>query len=86
MKRVCITAFLLSLVLTLTACAPGESSNEQPKSPPKFTKIDAPLTLNGTEPGTDIPRGSVVYHWANGITEVYGPNNKRIFIAKHKFG
>jgi hypothetical protein len=50
-------------------------------SPIEFTKITAPLTLNGEEPGTDIPWGSVVYHWANGITEVYGADNKRIFIA-----
>ena len=47
-----------------------------------FTKITAPLTLDGTKPGTDIPWGSVVYHWADGITEVYGPDNNRIFIAK----
>ena len=47
-----------------------------------FTRITAPLTLDGTKPGTDIPWGSVVYHWANGITEVYGPDNNRIFIAK----
>jgi hypothetical protein len=51
-------------------------------SPIEFTKITAPLTLNGEEPSTDIPWGSVVYHWANGITEVYGADNNRIFIAK----
>ncbi len=50
--------------------------------PTVFTVITAPLTLDGTKPGTDIPWGSVVYHWANGITEVYGPDNNRIFIAK----
>ena len=32
--------------------------------------------------GFHIPQGSVVYHWANGITEVYGPDNTRILIAK----
>ena len=32
--------------------------------------------------GFHIPQGSVVYHWANGITEVYGPDNKRILITK----
>ncbi len=50
--------------------------------PIEFDKITAPLTLDGTKPGTDIPWGSVVYHWANGITEVYGADNKRIFIAR----
>jgi len=58
------------------------TTTTQSKSPPQFTKIDAPLTLDGTKPGTDIPKVSVVYHWANGITEVYGPNNKLIFVAK----
>ncbi len=83
MRSIYVTAFLFGLVFTLTACAsPTESTTTQPQSPPQFTKIDAPLTLDGTKPGTDIPFGSVVYHWANGITEVYGPNNNRIFIAK----
>jgi len=50
--------------------------------PFEFDKITAPLTLDRTETGTDIPWGSVVYHWANGITEVYGADNKRIFIAR----
>ncbi len=83
MRGIYITTVLVGLVLTLTACAtPRESTTTQMQSPPQFTKITAPLTLDGTKPGTDIPRGSVVYHWANGITEVYGPDNKRIFIAK----
>lgn len=83
MRKVYIAAFLVSMVFTLTACAaPRASGTMQTQSPPQFTKIEAPLTLDGTKPGTDIPRGSVVYHWANGITEVYGPDNKRIFIAK----
>ncbi len=83
MRRIYVTAFLFGLVSTLTACAsPTESTTTQTQSPPQFTIIDAPLTLDGTKPGTDILRGSVVYHWANGITEVYGPDNNRIFIAK----
>lgn len=83
MRIVHIAAFLVSLTLTLTACAtPSESTTTQPQSPPQFTKINAPLTLDGTKPGTDIPRGSVVYHWANGITEVYGPDKELVFIAK----
>ena len=47
-----------------------------------FTVITAPLTLDGTQPGTQIPWGSTIIHWANGITEAYGPDNNRIFIAK----
>ncbi|GAH34060.1 unnamed protein product, partial [marine sediment metagenome] len=48
-----------------------------------YKKITAPLSLNkGEENATVIPYGSVIYHWANGITEVYGPDNERIFIAR----
>ncbi len=78
-----IAILLIAVSLILTACAsPTESTTTQTQSPPQFTKITAPLTRNGTKPGTDIPRGSVVYHWANGITEVYGPTDKLIFVAK----
>jgi hypothetical protein len=48
----------------------------------EFTKITGQLTLNQGEYGTYIPWGSIIYHWATGITEVYGPDNNRIFIAK----
>jgi hypothetical protein len=76
---------VVAVLVTLAACtsppttspAPTESINTI-----EFTKITAPLSLNEQEPGTHIPYGSVIYHWANGITEVYGPDNTRIFIAK----
>lgn len=47
----------------------------------EFKKITAPLSLNEEENATVIPYGSVIIHWANGITEVYGPDNELIFIA-----
>jgi len=47
-----------------------------------FAVITAPLSLNKEANTTHIPQGSVIHHWANGITEVYGPDNNRLFIAK----
>ena len=47
-----------------------------------FAVITAPLSLNKGDNAIHIPHGSVIYHWANGITEVYGPDNNRLFIAR----
>ena len=48
-----------------------------------FTKVTEPFCVDPEEQhGFHIPQGSVIYHWANGITEVYGPDNKRILITK----
>ena len=48
-----------------------------------FTKVTGPFTLTSDETGgTSIPYGSVITHWRNGITEVTGPDNKRILLAK----
>jgi len=48
-----------------------------------FTKITGPLTLASDETGgTFIPYGAVIIHWANGITEVTGADNRRILLAK----
>ena len=48
-----------------------------------ITKIIRPFTLTGDGVhGTPVPNGSVITHWANGITEVTGPDNKRIILAK----
>jgi hypothetical protein len=46
-----------------------------------FTKITEALTVSENQTGTRIPCGSVIYHWANGITEAYSANNSLIFIA-----
>ena len=48
----------------------------------EFTKVTAPFTIDPEQEGFRIPQGSVIYHWANGITEVYGPDNTRILIAR----
>jgi len=48
-----------------------------------FTKVTEPFSIDPeVSYGFQIPQGSVIYHWANGITEVYGPDNKRILITK----
>jgi len=64
---------------------------ERPPSD-EFIKITGALTVVGSIPAgesdiyegrvTCIPDGSAVYHWSNGITEVFGPDKKRIFIAR----
>lgn len=49
----------------------------------QFITITLPLTLVVSDAGgTHIPYGSVIYHWANGITEVYLPDGNRFFVAK----
>ena len=47
-----------------------------------FAVINTPLSLNKGDNATYIPHGSVIYHWADGITEVYGPDNNRLFTAR----
>ncbi len=47
-----------------------------------FTRVLSPFTLiPGDTEGTPLPIGSVIYHWDNGVTEVVGPDKKRILIA-----
>jgi hypothetical protein len=41
-----------------------------------------PQTEHQNGPATYIQYGSIIYYWANGITEVFGPDGKRILIAK----
>jgi len=48
-----------------------------------FTKVTSMFSVDPEdEHGFQIPQGSTIYHWANGITEVYGPDNQRILITK----
>ncbi len=49
--------------------------------PSQFTKVEAPFSVDPETPGTSIPRGSTIYHWANGITEVDGPNGDCMLVA-----
>ena len=77
MKKLIIGLIAILLLLVPVSCA------KAPAPAPQFAKITAPLSLNEEEENaTVIPYGSVIYHWANGITEVYGPDNERIFIAR----
>jgi len=77
MKGLVIVCALALLAMLIAGC------QQQPSQELKFTKVTAPLSVNPEDPyGFHIPQGSVVYHWANGITEVYGPDNTRILIAK----
>jgi hypothetical protein len=75
-----------------TATAPVTLALQRPPVD-DFVKVQAPFILGSphtplpTDPSKSvgifvIPYGSVIYHWANGITEVFGPDEKRILIAK----
>jgi hypothetical protein len=81
-KLIVLCAVALTALLVLALAVGCGNTVPQGKSP-QFEKITAPLSLNEEEENaTLIPYGSVIYHWANGITEVYGLDNTRIFIAK----
>jgi len=86
-----ISCAIIVILLVLGPALPGcdqskpqdEAKEYQLRGDEEFTIVTAPLSLNeDDEYGTVIPYGSVIYHWDNDITEVYGPDNIRIFIAK----
>ena len=72
MKKKHVSKIIILLVICLLAFGCRQ----------EFTKVTAPFTVDPESEGFRIPQGSVIYHWANGITEVYGPDNTRILIAK----
>ena len=79
-KRLTSLLVILSAVLLLLlGCGQPNPYNIQDDG---FAVITAPLSLNKGDNTTYIPHGSVIYHWANGITEVYGPDNHRLFITR----
>jgi hypothetical protein len=81
MKRLNVSGIIILLVISLLISGCGQASPQGKTQ--EFQKITASLSLiQDDEYGTIIPYGSVIYHWANGITEVYGPDNTRILIAK----
>jgi hypothetical protein len=49
----------------------------------RLTIIGAPLSLVDDGNGTFIPYGSVIYHWSNGITEAFGPDKTRLWMARN---
>lgn len=77
--RIIITNILLISSLLTVGCGQANPYNVKDDG---FAVITAPLSLNKGDNATYIPHGSVIYHWANGITEVYGPDNNRLFIAR----
>ena len=77
MKGPVIICALALLAMLIAGC------QQQPSQELEFTKVTAEFSVNPEEQHVfHIPQGSVIYHWANGITEVYGPDNTRILIAK----
>ena len=59
-----------------------EPLHPPPSEAQEYKKVTAPLYLYSEEDAIFIPYGSVIRHWTNGITEVYGPDNELTFIAK----
>ena len=89
MKSILLTSIitLLLLGLVMPGCRQsepehGDGQEYQFKGDEQFTVVTFGFTLNEGGAGTLIPYGSTIYHWDNGITEVYGPDNVRILIAK----
>ena len=68
--------------------APLSSDSTSSYQPPPltdalhFSVITAGLEFDPSQSGTQIPWGSTIYHWKNGITEIIGPDNSLIFVAK----
>jgi len=77
MKGLVIICALALSAMLIAGC------QQQPSQELKFTKVTEPFSVDPEASyGFHIPQGSVIYHWANGITEVYGPDNARILIAR----
>jgi len=79
MKKKLLTGLILVMLLVPVSCAAPAPVTIQDDG---FAIITAPLSLNKEANTTHIPHGSVIYHWANGITEVYDSYNNRLFIAR----
>lgn len=72
-----VTLTAVLLIASVVGC------QQQPSQELKFTKVTEPFSVDPEASyGFHIPQGSVIYHWANGITEVYGPDSTRILIAR----
>ena len=77
MKGPVIVCAVALLAMLIAGC------QQQPSQELEFTKVTEPFCVDPEASyGFHIPQGSVIYHWANGITEVYGPDNTRILITK----
>jgi len=76
------THIILAITLLVSSLLTVSCGNPYNVKDDGFAVITAPLSLNKEANTTRIPHGSVIHHWANGITEVYGPDNNRLFIAR----
>jgi hypothetical protein len=47
-----------------------------------LTKITEQLTANAEGHGTHVPWGSVLFHWANGVTELDGPDGSLLWLSR----
>lgn len=82
MKKVFLTAVAIALVIGLSLSGIIPVAAQEPDEGKVYTEVTFPLS---TETGArlhTIPRGSVVYHFDDGTTEIYGPNNEFILAAR----
>ena len=47
-----------------------------------YEKVTAALSVDQSDPGHRIPKGSTIYHLENDVTKVYGPDNVLVLQAK----
>ncbi len=79
MKRISIIGIII-LIITLLASTVtvipviGAGDN--------FVKIQKGFTIDSSQPGQRLEKGSIIHHFANGVTEVYGANKSLKFKTK----
>jgi len=79
-KRLHLVGIITLLLIALMAVGIGPVMAQDGDK--EFQKIEAPLSTEADSLVHKIPRGSVVYHLPNGITEVRGLNNELVFKAR----
>ena len=86
----CVLALMTLASVASVSCTRAVQSDNlsSPKpapkpSSPQYQKITQGFNLDpGSPGGTHIPQGSVIYHWANGITEADKPDGTLFLLAK----
>jgi len=82
-KKAFLVLITIALVvgLSLSGIIPV-AAQEPPDEGKVYTEVTLPLSTETVADVHTIPRGSVVYHFDDGTTEIYGPNNEFILAAR----
>ena len=83
MKKAFLVLITIALVvgLSLSGIIPV-AAQEPPDEGKVYTEVTLPLSTETVADVHTIPRGSVIYHFDDGTTEIYGPNNEFILAAR----